>query len=79
MAKDPSIRSVRMNARYAKLRKRVKEDYGLPTLTAADAFIAAYFEDYERQKALIFGNNSKPSPKKMAEEVSNILYGGGFV
>ena len=52
----------------------------MPSLTAADAFIAAYFEEYEAQKRMFLnGSRQRLDSKKMAEEVSNMLYGGGFV
>lgn len=47
----PKSRMTAVNERYRRLRERVMRDYGFPTRTSADAFIAQVFEEAEAMKS----------------------------
>lgn len=68
---------VRISKPYAELRRRVRDEYGLPTMTAADSFIAQYYLDYERQRGSLSKLMvSKPESEQIFKDVKRFL--GGF-
>lgn len=61
---------------YAELRRRVKEEYGLPSMTAADSFIATFYLERERERGSMSRLlQSKPEPEQMFKDLKKFLGG----